>query len=522
MPGISSPGYYIVEMSTEDVGDTAFHPEDYPVTYRIVFSDETGVRSQWSEIVVTDDIVHVPGTYDSSYRIVLIGLPAPYSGVAHKLLVYRKKAGQSTFYHVGESKAEDEGIFVDYNRPATTVMPCVDPVVERYESSFRWSEVNAPSHLRLENLEHVADGDGDQITGAALLYSNLIVFKETSIHRYALQGGADNPISRYDIVSPDIGCIAPQTIIVVHNRVYFLSWEGWYSYDNNVLRPIDAPCREEIMDVLHDVARNGGPRTHPVSMASSAYNPTSGELYLNIPRSQTDTARACVFVLALEKGYATKFRYMRHPDFANNLQEGATARRYYTNSLGELRSADRYAVYGLNAGAYPSPRLLAPAGVYIEAPTETWRDEVLNAEGSVRMETGERGILIHATARSKYFIGAGTHFISRIRRLNLLLHRIADAVVTTRTATRDFAGDLALEDSWLLEQFEFVPAAGNLISLVPRTPYEPIPASPWINSQQWSDLSGKPVRFAFDIDTDGYAELLAYALHWRPIHTYLL
>src|ERR1700754_3376350 len=109
MPIISSPGYYIVEMSTEDVGDTAFHPGDYPVTYRIVFSDEAGVRSRWSEVTVTDDIVHVEGTYDSSYRIVLTGLPAPYSGVAHKLLVYRKKAGQSTFYYVGEAKAEDEG-----------------------------------------------------------------------------------------------------------------------------------------------------------------------------------------------------------------------------------------------------------------------------------------------------------------------------------------------------------------------------------------------------------------------------
>jgi hypothetical protein len=83
-----------------------------------------------------------------------------------------------------------------------------------------------------------------QITGIASLYGNLVIFKETSIHRVAVQ--ADGiPLSRTDEVDPNVGCIAPNTLINGRNTLYFLSWEGWMRYDNNVISKVDRHFAEE-------------------------------------------------------------------------------------------------------------------------------------------------------------------------------------------------------------------------------------------------------------------------------------
>lgn len=68
--------------------------------------------------------------------------------------------------------------------------------------------------------------DGDEITGLAILYGNLIVFKRHSI--YIVQG--DDPTTW--IISKTnsaVGCVSPYSVIGVDNLIYFVSDKGLYA-----------------------------------------------------------------------------------------------------------------------------------------------------------------------------------------------------------------------------------------------------------------------------------------------------
>ncbi len=68
--------------------------------------------------------------------------------------------------------------------------------------------------------------DGDEITGAAVLYGNLVVFKRRSI--YIIQG--DSPenfvISK---TNSAVGCASPYSVVSVDNLIYFVSDKGLYA-----------------------------------------------------------------------------------------------------------------------------------------------------------------------------------------------------------------------------------------------------------------------------------------------------
>ncbi len=68
--------------------------------------------------------------------------------------------------------------------------------------------------------------DGDEITGLAILYGNLIVFKRHSI--YIIQGDAPESwvISK---TNSAVGCVSPYSIVGVDNLVYFVSDKGLYA-----------------------------------------------------------------------------------------------------------------------------------------------------------------------------------------------------------------------------------------------------------------------------------------------------
>ena len=68
--------------------------------------------------------------------------------------------------------------------------------------------------------------DGDEITGLAVLYGNLIVFKRHSI--YIVQGDAPASwvISK---TNSAVGCVSPYSVIGVDNLVYFVSDKGLYA-----------------------------------------------------------------------------------------------------------------------------------------------------------------------------------------------------------------------------------------------------------------------------------------------------
>jgi hypothetical protein len=68
--------------------------------------------------------------------------------------------------------------------------------------------------------------DGEAITGLAILYGNLIIFKRYSI--YILQGSdPDNFI--LSKTNSSVGCVSPYSVVSVDNLVYFVSDKGLYA-----------------------------------------------------------------------------------------------------------------------------------------------------------------------------------------------------------------------------------------------------------------------------------------------------
>lgn len=68
--------------------------------------------------------------------------------------------------------------------------------------------------------------DGDQITGLAILYGNLLVFKRFSL--YVLQGAPPSNLILSRLNSP-VGCVDPYSVVQVDNLVYFVSDRGLYA-----------------------------------------------------------------------------------------------------------------------------------------------------------------------------------------------------------------------------------------------------------------------------------------------------
>lgn len=67
--------------------------------------------------------------------------------------------------------------------------------------------------------------DGEEITGLAVLYGNLIIFKRHSI--YLLQGDSpDNFV--LSKLNAAVGCVSPYSVLAVDNLVYFVSDKGLY------------------------------------------------------------------------------------------------------------------------------------------------------------------------------------------------------------------------------------------------------------------------------------------------------
>lgn len=67
--------------------------------------------------------------------------------------------------------------------------------------------------------------DGDEITGLAKLYGNLIIFKRNSI--YILQGTAPENFV-LSATNSAVGCVSPYAVLAVDNLVYFVSDKGLY------------------------------------------------------------------------------------------------------------------------------------------------------------------------------------------------------------------------------------------------------------------------------------------------------
>jgi len=423
-----------------------------------------------------------------------------------------------------------------------------------YESGIRWSEAYRPNHIRLENMIEFRSGDGKQITGLAVLYGNLVVFKETSIGRYAVQGEKP-PISRVDEVACDVGCISPNALTQIDNTLYFLSWNGLYKYDNNVLTPIDMKFSEELQFRLKYLRQHG---MHIIRKISIGYNAVNSEIWLNIPHTgsiggansysgltkyytRDREIRGHIYVVNEKEQYCTKFAYANYPGCGVvptefpfplppmlNMWPRTTyshSTLYYRNSYGELISAEvgeHYATWPFNpALPIPQPGKI-PAGIFVESPTELEEDYMMRVESFIDTDNNislspnylsQTQIEIRNLWRSKHFTQTKEHNIKRVRKVSLnRWSRAADSKVSIFSMPFDLEDDRIDEDGYVTA-YTFTPGS-NIITVIPDTVYD--------GENEWlEDAYGKPIRAWVQYEGAGRTHINAMSLWWRLIHPFI-
>jgi hypothetical protein len=389
-----------------------------PVTvgYWIAYHNPvTGISSEMRHL----DTVTVPS---NETAVVIDLLPHGYSGGVGVLEVWRARAVGTVLRWdlVAEVDADDGHVVVDTGRSLRKLELAGgdrprQPRYLLYESGLRWSEPYQPNWIREDSFMEVRAGDGEHITGLAVLYGNLLVFKENSIVRLAVQNSGPVPISRVDEVANDVGCIAPNTLISVRNTIFFLSWSGLMMYDNNVIRNVDQKVHPELMWLLRNAP------IEDIRCASCGYDPVNDELLLYIPTrvrpprwydridrtvrnpwaeingpapvAQQEAYRyelsGNVFVFKLNTGFVSKYLYSPYewsdnsapwnrPVFGPRRWPGvvdiASGRLWYTDKVGVLWGAE----IGVRNPVLDRVDWAPPATVYMDNFADTGEDEYIH------------------------------------------------------------------------------------------------------------------------------------------------
>lgn len=460
---------------------------------------------------------------------------------------------------------EAEGVFYDDDKPSLGRLQLRDlfPNLEDLESGIRWSEPYTPNKIKLGSLIEVRAGDGDQITGMEALYGNIVVLKERSIHRLAVQA-AGVPVSRVDEISNTVGCIAPNTVLCINNEMFFLSWSGFYRYNNNVLQKMDIPFSEELQLRLRN-GMNGEPDP-AIRDASCAWNPTYREIYLNIPimssvrdgAAQVDEydsyvaltdnmgtrqVRGTVYALNIDTGLATKFRYMDDSrsfgdtasaltplaDAATQRSVRTQAKLYHTTSLGKLMSADVLPARTVNYITTANPqekdksRYWLDSTFYYESPTKQdfgqfdkeddeflyYRSSLAGFGGTAK-QIGRR--YVRTFWKSKTWTAEDKSVLKRFRKAFAYMAAASQPVIMRGVTHTSPEGSTEQTFTTWVYQFDSggQPVTGELMA-VPAEAHSSNLLGPAINRGE---------RYTFEIETGGRTQIEYFGFYWKPINMY--
>ncbi len=231
--------------------------------YLIIYRDVNGITSGYKICPLIDRRPgasygpYVPGTGTFAVKGYFLGHG---DETVTNLDVYRfVPGGAATDYILVATLTKDDGgVFRDDTKATTNVVATLDlstfGVLQTVlnPSSVRWSEPARPEFIKGENLQDVAKGDGESVTGLDILHSNLYVFKQNSTHRILIDISSNTPEEeRLETVSLKEGCIAPCTLLNNGALLFFLSELGlrafdgtrWHQLDEKVYNDIQALCR---------------------------------------------------------------------------------------------------------------------------------------------------------------------------------------------------------------------------------------------------------------------------------------
>jgi hypothetical protein len=127
-----------------------------------------------------------------------------------------------------------------------------------YPSRLYYSELADPDDWTgtdgIDNVIEVATDDGDKITGISRQAGNLVIFKTNSIH--ILYGSVRSQFTLKEAM-PNIGCIAPRSIVNIYNRLYFLYRDGIYKFNGSDVEYISEKVKPKI-NLINNVEEVSG------------------------------------------------------------------------------------------------------------------------------------------------------------------------------------------------------------------------------------------------------------------------
>lgn len=561
-PVIPTPGSYYVAQGIVEYQGVAYYPNS---VIQVQFAGDTG----WSDVSNGNQIwsYFVANASDTDR-----GNASTYNHpIVYRVDQYTDQAvGAGPWIErIGTIQPEAEGVFYDDDLPALGRLPLKQffQNEDHMPSGLRWSEPYQPNKIKLPSLMEIRAGDGDQITGMAMLYGNLIIMKERSIHRLAVQGAAV-PVSRVDEISNNVGCIAPNTVITINNTLYFLSWSGFYKYDNNVLSKIDGKFAEELQLRLRSA--QAGVINPAIRDASCGWNSAYRELYLNIPVMSTTNnegdaesqnqggieladnkgpriVRGHIYAINMDTGLVTKHRYMddaryftdpaswveqTHPAAPTQRAPRVYSRIYATNSLGQLRSAEVLPprTYDYISGVIPfaagASMMFMRTSMFIESPTKDGgnRDKANDDYLAFVTDSIAGSLLLPKTKyvrvfwASKDWTAEDKTVLKRIRKVFAYIAASDDpAIIRGIVHTSPMGSTATTDTAWQYTYIDSRPTS-------PRQNYSvtgeimAVPTESAGSSTSPSQNRGE--RHTFNIEGSGAFQMEYFGFYWKPINQY--
>lgn len=504
--------------------------------------------------------------------------------IVYDITAYFDNAGGVNYLQkIGDIAPESEGVFYDDDLPSLGSLPLMQFFQNEdiMPAGVRWSEPYQPNKIKLGSIAEVRSGDGDQITGIAQLYGNIIILKERSIHRLTVQG-ASIPVSRVDEISNNVGCIAPNTVITVDNTLYFLSWAGFYKYDNNVLTKVDGDFAEELQVRLRSNINGVG--NPAIRDASCGWNPTYREIYLNLPVMSTDNneghygvasmnnqvhtqgvtlmdnvgerdIRGTVYAINLDTNFVTKYRYMddslyftdpsspavetiTFPNAPSQRSPRVSARLYYTNTLGQLRSSEilpprtyNYNITANNVVLYPTPDNASisylQTSFYIESPTkeantsfDKYRDDMfiyqITQSGNWFNAINFRNVRVFWASKS--WTNDDKTMLKRVRKVFAYVSSgVQPTVIRGVVHTSPLGGRSTTDVTW---QYSYYFSDPNNPAYLNAVTGELLAIPTEAAGFNTSPSQNRGERHVFQVEGGGAFQMEYFGFYWKPVNPY--
>lgn len=100
------------------------------------------------------------------------------------------------------------------------------------KSRLQWSDTAKIETWTASNYHDFRDDDGDEITGITRNGDNLLVFKNNSLHKFSFNEDGTTSVNE---ISNSIGCVDNRTIATINNWTFFLSNQGIYAYNGQLV-----------------------------------------------------------------------------------------------------------------------------------------------------------------------------------------------------------------------------------------------------------------------------------------------